>query len=116
MTLFAASITLAASGAEAHDWYAKTGCCGGDDCGPAEDAWVQETPDGYRVRMTLEQSRKINSKSTAPVDAFVAHKNVKIPPVDLPMTNKYDVCIWQSDRTAPQGGIICFFKREPPGS
>jgi hypothetical protein len=27
-------LALAATPAHAHDWYTKTGCCGGDDCRP----------------------------------------------------------------------------------
>jgi hypothetical protein len=63
----------------AHDWYSSTSdpvyqssCCGGHDCAPVDPAWVSDTAEGYRLRMTIEQAKTVNPSADAPVDAIRA--------------------------------------------
>jgi hypothetical protein len=99
--------------ANAHSWYAEKkdpvfrhSCCGGTDCAQfvvtrdvlsAEDA-------GYRIRLTLEQTRKINPYSMAPIDAVVTWDRVQ-PSED----GNYHICVMPHNRDSQRGGIYCFF-------
>ena len=104
--------------AQAHDWYSSTrdpvttsGCCGGNDCAPVPlDAdWVQPVKDGFHVVMTLEQSKKINPYSVAPIDAFVPWSRVQSPPAGISGPPAlYHVCISAVQRSV-RGGIYCLF-------
>lgn len=107
-------ITYVIAPARAHDWYSaaqdpvySSDCCGGHDCAPLNAEWVKVEGDGYRVRMTVEQSRTINPSSTEPVNAFVPGERVQSPPEhsDKP----FYACVYDKDRGPPRHGIICFF-------
>jgi hypothetical protein len=97
----------------AHDWYSSTSdpvyqssCCGGHDCAPVDPAWVSDTAEGYRLRMTIEQAKTVNPSADAPVDAIVPWSRVQSPPT---ADHAFYACIYDRDRTAPRHGVICFF-------
>lgn len=97
----------------AHEWYStakdpaySSNCCGGHDCAPINPEWVDVEGDGYRVRMTTEQSRTINPASSAPVDAFVPGNRVQSPPKG---DHPFYACVYDQDRGPPRHGVICFF-------
>jgi hypothetical protein len=97
----------------AHDWYSSTSdpvyqsnCCGGHDCAPVDPAWVSEQREGYRLTMTLDQARTVNPSAQAPVDAVVPWSRIQSPPK---ADHMFYACIYESNRTAPRHGVICFF-------
>lgn len=99
--------------ARAHDWYSSTqdpvfqsSCCGGHDCAPISPEFITIEGDGYRVRMTAEESRTVNKNSSQPVDAFVPGSRVQTPPNG---EHAFYACIYDTDRAAPRKGVICFF-------
>jgi len=65
--------------------------------------------DGYRVRLTLEQSRRINRFSSAPIDALVVWERVQ-PSED----GNYHICIMSNHRANARQGVYCLFA--PPNS
>lgn len=103
----------------AHSWYGErrdpifnqTSCCGGHDCSQLaiEPGVLTAEPDGYRVRLTLEQSREINPYSTAPIDALISWERVQ-PSED----GNYHICIMSQHRENARQGVYCFFA--PPNS
>jgi hypothetical protein len=106
-------LTVPASSALAHSWYAekhdpvyKNPCCGGTDCGmlviTREVLSAEE--DGYRIRLTLDQTRQINPYSVAPVDAVVTWDRVQ-PSED----GNYHICLMTYHRDGQRGGIYCLF-------
>lgn len=116
--LVAAFVFLAPLLAHAHSWYSDrtdpvTGvpCCGGNDCAKLviEPGVLTAEADGYRIRLTLEQSRRINPFSHAPVDALVIWDRVQES-----ADGNYHICISPDFRTGPRGGIFCFFA--PPNT
>ncbi|MFZ5677127.1 MAG: hypothetical protein ACOZAM_29550 [Pseudomonadota bacterium] len=99
--------------AAAHDWYSSTSdpvfqssCCGGNDCAPVDPAWVSEVREGYRLTMTVDQARTVNPLAQAPVDAVVPWTRIQSPPNGDHM---FYACIYDTDRSAPRHGVICFF-------
>lgn len=98
-----------------HDWYSSTTdprwgwrCCGGSDCAVLriEPGMISGETDGYRLRLTYEQARRINPNITGPVDALVTWDRVQ----DSPDGN-WHVCLMTSQpTTAGGGGVFCFFK------
>lgn len=105
-------VTLGA-GAQAHDWYSTTedpvfqsDCCGGHDCAPVDPAFVTERADGYQITLSVEEAQKINPTTRLPIDAFVPWERVQSPPDAKHM---FYICIFDSDRSAPRNGVICFF-------
>jgi hypothetical protein len=112
-SILGAAFLAHARRATAHEWFTKrndpaynTGCCGGSDCRPIPIDWVREKQGGYQVTMTLEQARTVNPSAMAPVDAFVPYARVQ-PSEDK--EGRFAVCIFANDRSAPRGGVICFF-------
>jgi hypothetical protein len=110
---FVAAWVFAGPPAKAHDWYSSTSdpvyqssCCGGHDCAPIDSAWVSQEPGGYRLRMTIEQSRTVNPSSQAPVNALVPWSRVQSPPH---ADHEFYACIYDRDRARPREGVICFF-------
>ena len=63
--------------------------------------------DGYVINMTLEQTRRINPNSIAPVNAVIPWKRVK--ELTPEMANGFHICLFNHNRTAPQYGVICFW-------
>jgi hypothetical protein len=105
-----------AGAAMAHSWYSSrvdpeylNGCCGGTDCHELDGSLVIPEADGYRIRLTIDQARRINPGALFPVDALVPWRRVQ-PSED----GNWHICIFPSSRHAPRGGIICFFA--PPNS
>lgn len=108
-------VSMFGSVAEAHGWYSETGCCGGDDCGELDPAWVTPVKDGYHVVMTLEQTRRVNPKSEAPIDTVVPWASIKKPPKNA-TGGKFHACLYEKDRSGPLHGIICFFELGIPAT
>lgn len=105
------------STAYSHEWYSKrmdpvrqTPCCGGSDCAKLKiDPGVLEaTDEGYRVRMTLEQARRINPQRIAPVDTVVPWERIQ-----LSEDGNYHICIPSYEVPAMPADFYCFFA---PGS
>lgn len=112
--LLAVAILLAlawAGGAFAHAQYSgktdpayNNNCCGSSDCATAPFGTVSETDGGFRVVMTLTQALAVNPLAADGVNAIVPFGRVQ-PSWD----SDYHVCIFPKDRSAPRGGVICFF-------
>jgi hypothetical protein len=108
-------VWVAMAPAHAHSWYSSTNdpayqsnCCGGHDCAPVDPAWVSETKEGYHLVMTLEQARTVNPTAVSGIDAIIPWNRVQAPPENKDGQPFY-ACIYDRDRTAPRGGVICFF-------
>ena len=106
-------LLASATFAEAHGWYSQkhdpvfgTSCCGGEDCArlQIDPGVLTAEPDGYRIRLTVEQARLINRYTMEPIDALVPWDRVQ-PSED----GNYHLCIMPRIRDALRGGIYCFF-------
>jgi hypothetical protein len=106
-------LMLLATPAMAHSWYSGAQdpvthgtCCGGSDCGQfvIKPGRLFATAEGYRIVLTLEETRAINRSSTAPIDAVVTWARVQ-PSQD----GNWHICLKYSDRTPPTSGIYCLF-------
>jgi hypothetical protein len=113
------AILLMTSPALAHEWYQdkrdpwypKQSCCGGMDCAKLtiEPGVMEAVPEGYRIRLTLEQSRRINQYSAYPIDALIPWERVQ-PSED----GNYHICIMSQHRNNDRQGVYCFFA--PPNT
>ena len=98
----------------AHDWYKKmrdpefsqSNCCE-NDCGEVDPQSVTEIQQGYRLRLTSEQVKKLDKTATLPVDAIIPWRRVQ----SVPRGKKglFHACIIGNDRSLPRGGVRCFF-------
>lgn len=114
--LFVVALLLLFIGAQrvkAHEWYSRSSdpvyqssCCGGHDCAPINSEWVSQVPEGYHIRMSIEQTKTINPAAEAPVNAIVPWARVQSPPTS---EHEFYACIYDRDRAAPRHGVICFF-------
>jgi hypothetical protein len=113
-----AAVPSVVSAAHAHSWYSeridpvfRQSCCGGSDCAQlvisAEVLTAEER--GYHIRLTLEQTRRINPHSSAPIDAIVTWERVQ-PSED----GNYHICLMTTRRDNERGGIYCLFA--PPNT
>lgn len=117
--LLAIFLLVLAAPAAAHEWYSekrdplypRQSCCGGMDCAQLqiEPGVLSAEADGYRVRLTLEQSRRINPWSKAPIDALIVWERVQ-PSED----GNYHICIMSNHRDNARQGVYCFFA--PPNT
>lgn len=107
-----------AADARAHEWYSRKtdpiygySCCGGFDCAMlvVKPGVLTAEPEGYRIRLTREETQKINPYSVAPIDALVPWSRVQ-----MSEDGNYHICLMTFFRGAPRGGIYCFFA--PPDS
>jgi hypothetical protein len=95
------------------------GCCGGSDCDvlKVEPGMLEGEGDDLRLRMTLEQAKKINPYRTKPVDTIIRHGRVQDS-----WDGNYHVCIRSHDPTVPfsgepdieKGAVYCFWA--PPNT
>jgi hypothetical protein len=99
--------------ASAHSWYSnkkdpifKQSCCGGSDCGMLviNSRVLTAEADGYHIRLTLEETRKINPYSVAPIDAVVSWDRIQ-----LSEDGNYHICLMTGHRDNVRGGIYCLF-------
>jgi hypothetical protein len=106
-------LVLASMPALAHSWYSKkvdpvwrNGCCGGNDCAQlvVTPENVTAEADGYRIRLTHEEAKKINPYTTSGIDALVIWERVQ-PSED----GNWHICIMTSYRDKARGGIYCLF-------
>lgn len=113
MIFAALFLGLLSTAADAHAWYSKkydpvyhNSCCGGHDCAMwqirPEEIGAEEQ--GVRVRLSLERTRLINPRSTAPIDALVTWERVQ-PSED----GNWHLCIMTSFRDDARGGVYCLF-------
>lgn len=118
-TLIVLSCLLAPTPAMAHEWYMdkrdpwypNQSCCGGMDCAQLiiEPGVMTTEAEGYRIRLSLEQSRRINAYSQAPIDALIPWERVQ-PSED----GNYHICIMSQHRENDRHGVYCFFA--PPNT
>lgn len=108
----AAFIAWAAAPAHAHEWYSRrsdpvynNGCCGGPDCDVFDGSLIEAEADGYHIRLTVAQAKKVNEYTQLPIDALVPW-----PRIQDSEDGNWHLCIFSVDRTAPRNGVICFFK------
>lgn len=120
MTIGTAIISLvAAFPANAHDLYTGTTdpithgiCCttseheGYGDCDQLvlEPGVLTPVAGGYRLRLTVDQARRINPVRTAPVDTFIPDNRVQ-----LSMDGNWHVCI-PAYSMPNRGDFFCFFQ------
>lgn len=115
--LVAALVFLAPVLAHAHSWYIKRtdpatrlGCCGGSDCAQLviEPGMLTAEPDGYRLRLTVDQARRINPGRVDPLDILIPWNRVQEPE-----DGNFHLCIprWNG---VTQGDFYCFFA--PPNT
>lgn len=111
-----ATVFMFSRPAKSHEWLTGTtdpvtgnACCGGSDCATIPARWLIQEGDGYRVRLTLAQTRHVNPQSSEPIDAFVPRKRIQPS-----QESNYKLCVYPSSRSAPTFGVICLF--EPPGT
>ena len=111
-------LCLLSTPAMAHSWYLGTkdpvtqgGCCGFADCGQfvIKPGRLFATAEGYRVVLTLEETREVNPSSQAPIDAIVPWSRVQAS-----QDGNWHICIKYSNRDLPTSGIYCFWA--PPNS
>jgi hypothetical protein len=102
----------------AHSWYTskvdpayKTPCCGGTDCGQMliTDGVLTPEANGYHIRLSLDQTRKINPSSMEAVDAIVTWDRVQ-----QSEDGNYHICLMAHHLFDSRGGIYCLFA--PPNS
>jgi hypothetical protein len=109
-------LAVYAAPAEGHDWFTGTtdpvtghACCTGPglsfahvDCMavPADlltAGVIEETAQGYRVRLTLDQAKRFNDQTTRPIDEVVPWSRVQPG-----LSQGVAICIWQN-------AVNCFF-------
>ena len=103
--------------AHAHSWYSDKhdpvttyGCCGGSDCAQLviEPGVMTAEPDGYRIRLTLDQAKRINRYRIDPLDVLVPWDRIQ-PSED----GNYHLCLPTSNGRA-RDDFYCFFA--PPNT
>lgn len=105
----------------AHDPYTglkdpvtKSSCCGGADCGilKVEPGTLTGEPDGYRLRLTEEQARRINPVRSGSVDTLIPWERVQ----DLPKEwgADYRLCLPNYRVPHMAADFYCFWA--PPNS
>lgn len=113
--LLAARLTQPAS---AHDWYSGTRdpisnglCCGGNDCAifTIREGNLSATAEGYRVVLSLEETRHFNPRSVAPLDALIPWARVQAS-----QDGNWHMCVKSEDRKPPGNGVFCFWA--PPNT
>jgi hypothetical protein len=117
LTAFALSF-LASVEADAHGWYSDrkdpvfgNPCCGGTDCGllTVNSNVLTAEPGGYRIRLSLAETRRINPYSAAPIDALVPWDRIQ-----RSEDGNFHICLMTYDRAHERGGVYCLFA--PPNS
>lgn len=112
------AIVVLATQAHAHSWYSKrsdpvlrNSCCGGTDCAELliEPGVLEAVPDGYRIRLTVDQAKRINPYTLLPLDTVVPWDRVQDSE-----DGKYHLCIPPLTRGFPHFGVYCFFA--PPST
>jgi hypothetical protein len=111
--LFAVPLLASMSAAYAHSWYSEKrdpvtggGCCGGHDCEilTITPGVLEAVEDGYHIRLTAEQAKRINPSRNVPVDTVIPWDRVQ-PSED----GNWHICL----PTYPVGSMnrdfFCFF-------
>lgn len=101
------------SAAVAHEWYSKrmdpvtlAPCCGGKDCAPLviKPGMLEAEEDGYRIRLTEEQAKKINPQRYGSVDVLVEWARIQ-PSED----GNFHICIPPYHQPQMRADLYCFF-------
>lgn len=120
-----ALLTLAAllcltTAADAHDWYIgqRDPVTGGSCCTTAASAMsgdcnklaiepgvLEPVPEGYRIRLTVEQARRLNPLRRLPVDTIVPEERIQ----DSGDGN-FHMCIPAYPTPNMQADFFCFFR------
>lgn len=115
--LVAAFLILAPVLAHAHSWYSdkrdpltNNGCCGGTDCAQlaVEPGVLAAEEGGYRLRLTLEQAKRINAWRVEPVDVLIPWDRVQASE-----DGNYHLCLPTSNGRV-RDDFYCFFA--PPNT
>lgn len=93
------------------DPYTTSSCCGGHDCDAleVEPGMLTGEEDGYRLRLTEEQARKINPQRKGAVDTFIPRNRIQPS-----WTGEYHLCIPNYYMETMRADFYCFW--EPPNS
>lgn len=115
--LVLAVFIIDANRAHSHSWYSgqrdpvtNGNCCGGSDCAilKLEPGVLTPDGDGYIIRLTLEQARKINPARKTPFEALIKRERIQ-PSED----GNWHICI-PTDSGLVRDDFFCFF--EPPNA
>ncbi len=115
-----AALLFSVTAASAHDWYVgkkdpvtKGSCCttaaqdGYGDCAKLliEPGVLEPVPEGYRIRLTVEQAKRLNPLRNHPVDTIVPEDRVQdsedgnwhmcIPSYPVPHMAADFYCFWR---------------------
>lgn len=105
---------------EAHDWYIgqRDPVTGGSCCTTAASAMsgdcndliiepgvLEPVPEGYRVRLTVEQARRLNPLRTLPVDTIVPEERIQESG-----DGNWHMCIPSYPTPNMQADFFCFFR------
>ena len=110
------AVFLCANPGLAHDWYGLKkdpvygwSCCGGHDCArwTIKRGNLKAEARGFRVRLSLAETRAINPDALAPIDAVVDYGRVQ-PSED----GDWHLCVMTLTRSPESGGVYCLF--QPP--
>ena len=116
--LVAAFVFLVPVIARAHEWYSGThdpvtggGCCGGHDCAALElePGMLTGEAEGYRLRLTLEQARRINPQRFEPLDVLIPWGRIQPSP-----DGNFHLCIPARRASWMPADLYCFFA--PPNT
>ena len=104
---------LMATAANAHEWYAHRSdpvtngqCCGGSDCSilKIDPGVLTGEADGYRVRLTIDQARRINPMRLAAIDTLVPWSRVQVSE-----DGNFHICIPNYPMQHMVSDFYCFF-------
>lgn len=115
-----AALLFLTTAAEAHDWYIGqrdpvTGgsCCttsANDRIGDCheliiEPGVLEPVPEGYRIRLTVEQARRLNPLRTMPVDTIVPEERIQESG-----DGNWHMCIPSYPTPNMAADFFCFFR------
>lgn len=115
-----AALLFSGTVAHAHDWYIGKrdpvtggGCCttaanaSYGDCNQLviEPGVLEPVPEGYRVRLTVEQARRLNPLRTLPVDTIVPEERIQESG-----DGNFHMCIPSYPSPNMQADFFCFFR------
>jgi hypothetical protein len=106
--------------ADAHDWYVGKrdpvtggGCCTTSatakwgDCNELliEPGVLEPVPEGYRIRLTVEQARRLNPLRNTPVDTIVPEERIQESG-----DGNWHMCIPRIQLDSMRADFYCFFR------
>jgi hypothetical protein len=115
-----AALLFSATASSAHDWYIgqRDPVTGGSCCTTAasaksgdcnelliEPGVLEPVPEGYRIRLTVEQARRLNPLRTMPVDTIVPEERIQESG-----DGNWHMCIPSYPVGNMQADFFCFFR------